>query len=66
MGNMGLQLCDSPGNGPLYHFREFGEAQIVERFPKNPRMQKVGGVLYNHAAAPRAPTFATSPLRLPS
>ena len=36
-----------------------------EWFPKNPRMRKGGGVLYNCAAAPRAPTFATLPFCLP-
>ena len=36
-----------------------------ERFPKNPRMRKVGGVLYNYAAAPHTSTFATLPFHLP-
>ena len=35
-----------------------------EWFPKNPRMQKGGGVLYNYAAAPHAPTFAISPFQI--
>ena len=36
-----------------------------EQFPKNPRIQKVGGVLYNCAAAPHVPTFAILPFHLP-
>ena len=36
-----------------------------EKFPKNPRMRKVGGVLYNYTATPRSPTFATLPFHLP-
>ena len=36
-----------------------------ERFPKNPRMRKGGGVIYNYAAAPRAPTFSTLPFHFP-
>ena len=37
----------------------------MERFPKNPRMRKVRGVLYNYAITPHAPTFATLPFQLP-
>ena len=65
-GLYGLWLHESPGNGPPRRFGEFGESQIVERFPKNPRMRKVGGVLYNCVVAPRNSTFATLPFHLPS
>ena len=64
-GYDGLQLRESPGNGPPRRFGEFGEAQIMERFPKNPQMRKVEGVLYNCVAALRAPTFTTLLLHVP-
>ena len=34
-------------------------------FPKTLKCERVGGVLYNCAATPRAPTFATLPFHLP-
>ena len=60
----GLQLRESPGNGPQRHFGEFKEAQIMERFPKTLECKK-WGVLYNYAAALHAPTFATLIFCLP-
>ena len=53
-----MLLCEIPGNGPPRGYGEFGEAQIVERFLKNPLMQKVGGVLYTalpHLVLPPLP-----------
>ena len=64
MGNTGYSFTEAQVT--VHHaVAENLEAQIVEWFPKNPQMRKVGGVLYNCVATPRAPTFATLLLHLP-
>ena len=59
-GRYGLRLREGPGNGPLNHFREFGEAQIVGTVSQKPSNAKGWGNCF--ITMPPHPAFIPLPL----
>jgi len=60
MGDMGSSCAEAQVTAQHAALENLERRKSWSGFPKTLECEKVGGVLYNYSAAPRAPTFAIS------